>query len=91
MVCDSVDAMLSDRPYRVALSIEQVREQLSEHAGRQFDISVVECVLSSRVLEEHVETVKLAAASTDIANTEVPRRGTGVGPRTSQRKMAVLN
>ena len=56
-VCDAVDAMLSDRPYRKALSLQRVREQLSLYSGTQFDEDVVDTVLSSNVLESHVTTV----------------------------------
>src|SRR5207253_2912622 len=37
MVCDSIDAMLSDRPYRPALSVEQANSELRKFAGTQFD------------------------------------------------------
>jgi len=52
-VCDAVDAMLSDRPYRGALSLKQVREQLVTYAGTQFDVRVVQCIISSEILSEH--------------------------------------
>jgi len=37
MVVDTVDAMLSDRPYRAALSVEDVTSELRQFSGRQFD------------------------------------------------------
>ncbi len=52
-VCDAIDAMLSDRPYRKALQLDKVREQLTKYAGTQFDPDVVEIVVRSTVLEEH--------------------------------------
>jgi len=52
-VCDSVDAMLSDRPYRKALDVTTVREELARYSGIQFDPAVVRAILSSNVLEEH--------------------------------------
>lgn len=52
-VCDAVDAMLSDRPYRDALTLPQVREQLVMYAGTQFDVKVVQAVISSDILPEH--------------------------------------
>jgi len=52
-VCDAIDAMLSDRPYRSALSLAQVKEQLITYAGIQFDPDVVRCVVASTVLEDH--------------------------------------
>jgi len=52
-VCDAVDAMLSDRPYRRALPLPVVVEQLREHAGRQFDAGVVAAVLSCDLLTDY--------------------------------------
>lgn len=51
MICDAVDAMLSDRPYRDALSISAVRKELERCAGTQFDPSLVETILRSGTLE----------------------------------------
>ena len=36
-VCDSYDAMTSDRPYRLAMSSRQACDELLSHAGSQFD------------------------------------------------------
>ncbi|MDQ4075829.1 MAG: HD-GYP domain-containing protein [Chloroflexota bacterium] len=44
-VADAFDAMTSDRPYRKALSYAQARRQLREHAGTQFDPTVVDLAL----------------------------------------------
>ncbi|MFN4226664.1 MAG: HD domain-containing phosphohydrolase [Candidatus Ratteibacteria bacterium] len=44
-VADAIDAMLSDRPYRKALSIEQVKQELIKNKGSQFDPKVVEVAL----------------------------------------------
>jgi putative two-component system response regulator len=35
-VCDSFDAMVSDRPYRAALSLPRALDEIREEAGRQF-------------------------------------------------------
>lgn len=51
--CDAIDAMLSDRPYREALSIPQVCEQLLEGRGTQFDEMIVKCVVESGLLTDH--------------------------------------
>jgi HD-GYP domain-containing protein (c-di-GMP phosphodiesterase class II) len=40
-VADSFDAMTSDRPYRGAMDVERALEEVSEHAGTQFDPEVV--------------------------------------------------
>ena len=50
-VADSYSAMVSDRPYRKALSTEVAQGELRTHAGRQFDPVVVDYFL--KVLAEH--------------------------------------
>jgi putative nucleotidyltransferase with HDIG domain len=52
-VCDAIDAMLSDRSYRRALTLEQVREQLIIYSGIQFDLGVVKAAITGDVLEAH--------------------------------------
>jgi len=44
-VCDAVEAMLSDRPYRQALTVEQCREQLVAGKDGQFDAMLVRIAL----------------------------------------------
>jgi HD-GYP domain-containing protein (c-di-GMP phosphodiesterase class II) len=41
-VCDAYDAMVSDRPYRAAMAMEQAVEELSLCAGTQFDPVVID-------------------------------------------------
>ena len=41
MVADTADAMTTDRPYRKALPLETVTEELRKYAGEQFDPAVV--------------------------------------------------
>lgn len=45
-VVDAFDAMISDRPYRKAMSVEQAIEELKRCAGRQFDPNVVEVLIT---------------------------------------------
>jgi putative nucleotidyltransferase with HDIG domain len=45
-VADTLDAMISDRPYRKALPITAAREEIRQHAGTQFDPNVVKVFLS---------------------------------------------
>ncbi len=45
-VADALDAMISDRPYRKALSISHAREEIQRCAGSQFDPAVVEVFLA---------------------------------------------
>ncbi len=52
MICDSIDAMLSDRPYRKALSLDQVRAELLRCSGSQFDPKIVNVILQQATLEK---------------------------------------
>jgi hypothetical protein len=56
MVADTVDAMTSHRPYRAALTYEEVVSELRKYAGLQFDPSIVEAFLSSPTIRSYVET-----------------------------------
>jgi putative nucleotidyltransferase with HDIG domain len=58
MMSDSIDAMLSDRPYRAALTIEKVKAELEDCAGKQFDPSIVRAVLKHKTLERAVSLVE---------------------------------
>jgi diguanylate cyclase (GGDEF)-like protein len=49
-VCDAFDAMISKRPYRQAMSIEEAMTELRENAGSQFDPLVVNAFCT--VMEE---------------------------------------
>ncbi len=49
-VADTYDAMVTDRPYRKRLSLDQAKAELQKCAGTQFDPQVVEAFL--RVLAE---------------------------------------
>jgi len=44
-VADTLDAMISDRPYRRALPLAVAKEEIRNHAGTQFDPKVVEVFL----------------------------------------------
>ena len=45
-IADSMDAMISDRPYRKALSLTHAREEIRRCSGSQFDPEVVEVFMS---------------------------------------------
>ncbi len=49
MVADAVDAMMSARPYRDALTINKVLSELQENAGTQFDPEITNVILKERV------------------------------------------
>jgi len=55
MVCDTIDAMTTARPYRDPLPISVVREELLRHRGTQFDPEIVDLVLEQDLLVE-IET-----------------------------------
>lgn len=48
---DALDAMTSDRPYRLALTYEQAKREIELEFGHQFDPAVVEAF--RRVPREH--------------------------------------
>lgn len=50
MVADTIDAMLTARPYRDALPVSVVRDELRKYSGSQFDAEVVQAALAAEVL-----------------------------------------
>ena len=85
-VCDAIDAMLSDRPYRPALTLDHVKEELAKYAGQQFDPGIVTSVLQSQILEAHVEAIQnqLHAGEERLEREMRPRKdgpGSSVRPR----------
>jgi putative nucleotidyltransferase with HDIG domain len=57
-LCDSIDAMLSDRPYRKALTVEHVRGELLRCGGTQFDPKIVDVILKRNTLERAAALVR---------------------------------
>lgn len=55
MVSDSVDAMVTSRAYRDALSASKAREELIENSGSQFDPDIVDAALNIGLIKEHME------------------------------------
>lgn len=45
MVSDSIDAMVTARPYRDALELDTVRNELRKHSGEQFDADLIDIAL----------------------------------------------
>ncbi len=58
MIADTVDAMLSDRPYRAALTVGAVRAELRRFSGRQFDPVIVEKCLEAGLVEPASERAR---------------------------------
>ncbi|RJQ50896.1 MAG: GAF domain-containing protein [Actinobacteria bacterium] len=59
-VADSYNAMVSDRPYRKAMSVTGAVEELKRNAGTQFDPDVVAAFLEVLKDEGHEQEVNLA-------------------------------
>jgi putative nucleotidyltransferase with HDIG domain len=55
MIADTVDAMTTDRPYRLALGPDEVREELIRCSGRQFDPAMVALLVQSELFEQLFE------------------------------------
>ena len=67
MVADTVDAMLSDRPYRPALTEIKVQEELDRFSGRQFDPEIVRVFRESNLARK--AAARAAADRTPIPGT----------------------
>ena len=65
MVCDTIDAMTTARPYRDALPVSVVREELQKHRGTQFDASIVDVLVETDILEtlDSPEQVKASTSN----------------------------
>src|SRR6266702_4995691 len=50
MIADTIDAMTTDRPYRLAMSLARAIEELEEYAGQQFDPELVRLVAESTAI-----------------------------------------
>lgn len=81
-VCDAVDAMLSDRPYRSALSLQTVREELVRYKGVQFDAKVVEYVIQGDLLDQHARQVEREKAGSPAGHSV--REGSRVTPNVAR-------
>ncbi len=63
-VIDSFDAMVSNRPYRKGLPVEEAKRRLVQGSGTQFDPQVVQCFL--QIADSELPAV-FAATGTDIS------------------------
>lgn len=66
MVSDSIDAMLTDRPYRAALSIDEVESELVRNSGTQFDPTIVRIALAIGILEQAERQVRNRGAAAQL-------------------------
>lgn len=60
MVADTADAMMTDRPYRKALSYERVVEEFELYTGSQFDPEVVKAFKHSTAIRRLIEERRTA-------------------------------
>jgi HD-GYP domain-containing protein (c-di-GMP phosphodiesterase class II) len=58
MIADTLDAMTTDRPYRKALGFEDVVNELSKYAGRQFDPAISEVLVRSTTIRRLIGVVE---------------------------------
>ncbi|MGK2877667.1 MAG: HD-GYP domain-containing protein, partial [Solirubrobacterales bacterium] len=66
LVCDAFHAMTSDRPYREAMPVEDVRAELVRHAGTQFDPVIVVALLSSLDIQSGNDAATLDPAAAKL-------------------------
>lgn len=62
-VADAMEAMTSDRPYRRALKLDKVREELLRCSGKQFDPLVVDVAL--KILDKMQTSEATPSTQTD--------------------------
>jgi response regulator RpfG family c-di-GMP phosphodiesterase len=72
-VADTMDAMTSNRPYRSALSLQEVSAELERCAGKQFDPQVVKAFFSipASVWETLIENLKHTACPPSLQEADV--------------------
>lgn len=58
MICDAIDAMLSDRPYRAALTVDRVHDELLRCSGTQFDPEITGVIIRYGTLTRAQELVR---------------------------------
>ncbi len=59
-IADAVEAMASDRPYRKALSIKEIKGELKRNSSSQFDPLIIETIL--QILHERNEYILVNSA-----------------------------
>jgi len=69
-----VDAMLSNRPYRTAMSVEEVAWELRRFSGRQFDPTLVLKFLQVGMLERAARRAEMARTPLPLGGIRPPER-----------------
>ena len=67
MVCDTVDAMTTARPYRGALPYDVVVDELKKHRGTQFDPEIIDLVITEGLLEDLPKIIPLDKHRHDLS------------------------
>ena len=83
--------MMSDRPYRKALSLPHVREQLIIYSGKQFDLEVVKAAIEEDVLEAHQAEIQLQKDEARLLCDSEVTRTVGIEPQENLRPEKVQN
>jgi len=63
MIADTIDAMTTDRPYRAALTFDEVVAELGRYSGIQFDPELVEVLSRSQVIRKLVGSSRVPLVS----------------------------
>jgi HD-GYP domain-containing protein (c-di-GMP phosphodiesterase class II) len=66
MLADTIDAMTTDRPYREALGVGSVRQELEAYAGRQFDPQITAELISDKYWLLLAESIRANHASVAV-------------------------
>ena len=82
-VADTLDAMTSDRPYRLACSLQDARNEIRRLAGTQFDADVVGIFLGIpdetwQAIREQAAMMQMSAALADISMSDAHGAGASV-------------
>jgi HD superfamily phosphohydrolase YqeK len=67
-VADTIDAMTTDRPYRRALTVHEVRAELQSQSGRQFDPTIIASLTNGpswQMMESAIRTARGSLPSID--------------------------
>ena len=74
MIADTTDAMTTDRPYRPALSFDQVLTELRRCSGTQFDPRLVDVFCRSAAVRRVINTWRLTSPHLQSRSTDEPVR-----------------
>jgi HD-GYP domain-containing protein (c-di-GMP phosphodiesterase class II) len=70
-IADTIDAMSTSRPYRRAMTNEEVRSELQREAGKQFDPTLCARVLTDSAWREITREIEIAVSEYPVSR-ELP-------------------